>query len=262
MSQHDWPTSIAPYKTGAPENAVGIVIPMRDNLKFFKLAFHSVLSFTDYPYMLTIVDNMSSLSTRTYLRSIQKNHPINVLHYQEPFNFAAEINLGFNYLFSNPSVKYGLALNSDVVVEPNWLSNMVKVLNLSKDFGILGPASNIAIPAQERTKGRELIATDYVSGFCMLFKREVYEGLDGFDESYEGGCYEDRDFCYRAKRAGWRSLVSATTYIHHYWKVSRRSDPRADDQTMANRNRFFSKFPELKADKAPVLEPTQGGAIK
>jgi len=246
MSHNDWPTSIAPYKAGPPANSVGIVIPMRDNLKFFKLAFHSVLSFTDYPYMLTIVDNMSSMSTRTYLKSIQKNHPINVIHYQEDFNFAAEINLGMNYLFSNPNIRYGLALNSDVVVEPNWLSSMVKVLNMNPKWGILGPVSNIAIAAQEKPKGRDLIAADYVSGFCMLFKREVYEGLDGFDEGYHGGCYEDRDFCYRANQAGWRSIVSATTYIHHYWKITRRADPRADAQVIENRNRFFNKFPELR----------------
>jgi len=249
-TQHgDWPTSISPSKDSPPANSVGIVIPMRDNLKFFKLAFHSVLSFTDYPYMLTVVDNMSSMSTRTYLRSIQKNHPINVLHYQEDFNFSAEVNLGLRYLMSNPNIKYGLILNSDTVVEPGWLSTLVKIINSNDKWGILGPVTNIAIPAQEKPKNRDLYVADYVSGFCMMFKRKVFEQLDGFDQDYAGGCYEDRDFCYRANKAGWRSLITGSVYVHHFWKATRRKDMLADKQVIVNRQRFFNKFPELKTDK-------------
>jgi GT2 family glycosyltransferase len=252
MSQPDWPKSIPPFRGNPPDDTVGIVIPLKDNLKFFKLAFHSVLSFTDHPYMLTVVDNMSSMSTRTYLESIRKNHPINVIRYQKEFNFSAEINSGMNYMFKNSGVKYGLALNSDVVVEPGWLSNMVQMINGNPKWGISGPVSNIAINSQEGRKGRDIIATDYVSGFCMLFKREVYETLNGFDENYHGGCYEDRDFCYRASNLGWRSIVDTSVYIHHFWKATRRSDPRSETQVVENRNRFFSKFPILTKDPIPT----------
>jgi len=233
-----------PYKTNPPEGSVGIVIPMRDNLKFFKLAFHSVLNFTDYPYMLTIIDNMSQFTTKTYLRSIQKNHQINILSYQSDFNFAAECNLGLKYLFANPQVKYGLILNSDVVVEPQWLSRMIQVLTSSDKCGIVGPVSNVAIPAQERRRFMSVAVTPYVSGFCMAFRRDVFERLGGFDENYIGGCYEDRDFCYRAAKEGWKSVVAGPVYIHHFWKITRGQDPKADAQAIANKERFNNKFPE------------------
>jgi GT2 family glycosyltransferase len=242
-----------PCKTNIPDNSVGIVMPMKDNLKFFKLAFHSILSFTDYPYMLTIVNNMSSLSTEKRLRSMAYNHDITILNYQKDFNYAAEINLGLHFMFKNPGVKYGLILNSDVVVEPYWLSNMVTSLNKIPKAGIIGPMSNMAISEQmgliRMLKLREL---GYVSGFCMLFKRKTFETLGGFEESYVGGCYEDRDFCYRASQQGWKSFLDCSTYIHHFWKVTRAQDTRTESQTLANRNRFFQRFPELDKSKMAV----------
>lgn len=247
--QEDWPASTNPYKTNVPDGAVGIVIPMKDNLKFFKLAFHSVLSFTDYPYMLTVVNNMSSFSTEKRLRSLSYNHNINILNYQNEFNYAAEINVGLRYMFANPAVKYGLALNSDVVVEPYWLSNMVRNLEKIQGAGIIGPMSNMAISEQMGLiRIRQLKELGYVSGFCMLFKRETFEAVGGFDEGYIGGCYEDRDFCYRALKRGWKTMLDCSTYIHHFWKVTRGQDQRTEAQTLENRNRFFKKFPELVAD--------------
>lgn len=248
-SQSGWPPSTSPYKTDVPDGAVGIVIPMKDNLKFFKLAFHSVLSFTDYPYMLCVVDNMSQFTTKTYLRSIQKNHPISVLNYQADFNFAAECNLGLKYLFANPAVKYGLILNSDTIVEPYWLSKMIKVLTSTSQCGIVGPVTNVAIPDQEKGKFMLAVPVPYVSGFCMLFRREVFERVGGFDEGFIGGCFEDQDFCVRAKAEGWKSVVAGPVYVHHFWKATRGQDPRCNDQVELNRNRFLAKHKTLEAVK-------------
>ena len=32
--------------------------------------------------------------------------------------------------------------------------------------------------------------------------------------------------------------------MHHFWKVTRGQDPKADDQVSANKARFDAKFPE------------------
>ena len=247
------------FKKDPPENAVGIVIPMRDNLKFFKLAFHSVLSFTEYPYMLTIIDNMGTFTTKTYLRSIQKNHPINVIPYQEEFNYAAEVNVGMRYMFSSPSVQYGVALNSDVVVEPHWLSNMIQLINADPKIGIVGPVTNIAIEPQERRKCSMVWRAEHVSGFCMMFKRKVFESLEGFDEQYVGGCYEDQDFCIRATQDGWMSMVCGGVHVHHFWRATRGLDRNVDRNVQNNRDRFMQKFPNVLGtnNKQKEKEPCQ-----
>ncbi len=180
-SPSGWPASTSPSKGSPPEGAVGIVIPVRDGLKFLKLALYSTLYFTDHPYSLTVVDNQSGLQTRKYLKSVAQNHAINVLRYDVDFNFAAECNLGLKYAFSFPEVRYGLVLNADAVVEPGWLSKLVTTLNERPEYGLVGPVSNIAIHEQVRHRAQDLLETRRLSGFCLLMKREVFEATQGFD---------------------------------------------------------------------------------
>lgn len=250
FSQNGWPHSTRPYRKEPPEGSVGLVMPMRDSLKFFKLAFHSVISFTDIPYMFTVVDNMSRFTTKTYLQSIEKNHSVNILPYQKNYNYAAEINIGIRYMFYFESVKYGCVLNSDIVVEPYWIKNMIRVLDSSPDIGIVGPLTNFGESCQEGCKSRDVVSVDRLSGFCLAFKRKLFEDLNGFDETYEGGRYEDQDFCYRAKKKGWRSVVDCSTYVHHFGRATVRHDPKSDHYAEKNRAIFFQRYPELVSSNA------------
>jgi GT2 family glycosyltransferase len=237
-----WPFSTSPFKPrdskdNPPADSVGIVIPMKDGLKFFKLCFHSVLSFTDYQHMLAVIDNQSTFPTKTYLASIAKNHNLSVLRYDDDFNFAAEVNLGIRHLFQWPTVRYGLILNADAVVSPNWLSDLVRTINSNPRIGIVGPMSN-------KARIGTYTAALRVSGFCMLFRREVFEELDGFDESFLGGGFEDWDFCERAKRKNWHVIIDGNVHIHHFYRMFRRENHR--DSMDANQHRFFEKHPILR----------------
>jgi len=250
------------YRKNPPDGTVGIVIPMRDNLHYFKLAFHSVLSFTDVPYMLTIVDNMSTFQTRLYLRSLMRNHQINVMQYQEDFNYGAEVNIAMRQMFENPDVKFGLCLNSDTVVEKGWLKNLSENFRQHPKLGVVGPISNIAIPPQQIGRSSDLFDTEYVSGFCMMFRREVFEALDGFDERYVGGCYEDQDFCIRAIEKGWHVSIDSSVYIHHFWRVTRNLDPLANENVQKNRERFLQKFQNINLEKIHTFPARLAKALR
>lgn len=256
MSHDDWPISTNPYRhyvcvkggqikeTGElpVEGSVAIVVPVRNGLKFFKLCFHSLLSFTDKPYLLSVVDHLGDLSTKKYFRAMHANHQVYVNRYDEEFNFAAEVNVGLRAAFKFPQVKYGLILNADTVVEPFWLSKMMSVLTAHDKIGIVGPMSNKAIHEQMDPEniGRPT-TTQRLSGFCMLFRRQVFEEVGGFDEQFVGGGFEDWDFCESARRKGWHAVIDGTTHIHHFYKQFRQN---AHDESMQlNEERFFAKHP-------------------
>ncbi len=152
------PAPAKPYKTNPPQGTVGIVLPIRDDLPFFKLAFHSIRSFTDYRHMLTIVDNMCSFSTRNYLTGVQRNHTVNVIQYQKDNDLEGIWRAGFNFMLPYASVKYGLALTPNIIVEPLWLAALVRALQNSKAEAVV-PESN----------------TDTAQ--CILFHREAYERM-------------------------------------------------------------------------------------
>ena len=246
LSQNGWPYSTPPCKTAPPENSIGIVIPVKDGLKFFKLCLHSVLYFTDHPYMLSIVDNQSGLRTKKYLLSITQNHAINVLRFDEEYNFAAEVNMGLRHVFSFPGIRYGLILNADCVVEPAWLSKLVDSFSKDMNIGIVGPVSNYANAEQVGTRKNELITNvPRVSGFCMLVRKEAFESVGGFDEDFTGGGFEDWDFCERARIMGWFSAINSSVYIHHFGSMFRRGEQYRETMRK-NEKLFFKKHPKLE----------------
>jgi hypothetical protein len=205
----DWPPSTRPCLTNPPEGTCGIVLPIRDNLKFFKLAFHSILDFTDYRYMLTIVDNMSGFSTRQYLESIRRNHPVNVLQYQQIHAQGAEWNLGLRFMFAFANVHYGVVLTPDVVVEPNWLSRIIKTLAAGEDM--LSPNTNGDCESPPLP-------------FCTAFKRRTYERLVGFNETFHEPGVTMSDFGDRARKDGFPAVLDSQVYVHHFKRNGNRPD--------------------------------------
>ena len=57
---------------------------------------------------------------------------------------------------------------------------------------------------------------DRLVGFCLLVKREVIDKIGPLDERFGIGCFEDDDWCLRAKQAGYRLLIAADAFVHHY----------------------------------------------
>lgn len=254
--RNEWPPSISPYRhyvrvkggikeTGEklPDGAVAIVVPVRNGMQFFKLCFYSVTAFTDHPYTFTVVDHVGDLDTKKLLNALSLNHQIYIERYDdEQFNFAAEVNTGLRAAFKFPQAKYGLILNADTIVEPFWLSKMMRIMDANARIGIVGPCSNMALPEQKSfDRHDEPTVAQRVSGFCMLFRRSLWEELGGFDEEFVGGGFEDWDFCERARRKRWHVMIDGMTYVHHFYKQFRRNDH--DQELLANEARFFVKHP-------------------
>jgi GT2 family glycosyltransferase len=62
---------------------------------------------------------------------------------------------------------------------------------------------------------RDSREVDQVTGAFYLVRRRVFEELKGFDERFFM-YYEDLDFAYRAKSAGWKSYYLADAQAFHF----------------------------------------------
>ncbi|HLC94801.1 MAG TPA: glycosyltransferase [Patescibacteria group bacterium] len=90
---------------------------------------------------------------------------------------------------------------------------------------------------------RRFHAVDYVTGSLMLFKKQVIDAIGLWDEGYFM-YYEDVDFCYRAKKAGFKVGIDRdTTYIH--FETSKTNKKKAYFLAKS-RWRFFLKFSNTK----------------
>jgi O-antigen/teichoic acid export membrane protein len=84
---------------------------------------------------------------------------------------------------------------------------------------------------------------DFVSGSLMFIKKKVIDKIGFFDESYFM-YYEDVDYCYRAKKAGFKVGVdSQSSYVH--FEVSK-DNPHKEFYLFKNRLKFLWKYGSLK----------------
>ena len=123
-------------------------------------------------------------------------------------------------------------LNNDVIVTPGWSEKLLEGLN---DYSIVGPVANDCAGMQRARadvyENKEQLfsvaknwAESYdghiqdvrwVIGFCMAFKRSVYEDVGPFDESLWPCCGEEIDFCLRAEEKGHKAGIVWGVYVHH-----------------------------------------------
>jgi N-acetylglucosaminyl-diphospho-decaprenol L-rhamnosyltransferase len=77
---------------------------------------------------------------------------------------------------------------------------------------------------RERGEPAERVA-GWLSGSCLLVRREAFEAVGGFDPAYFM-YFEDLDLCERIGRAGWQNVYVPTSVVIHEGAASTRSNPR------------------------------------
>lgn len=210
-----------------------VIIVTYNQLEFTRQCVDSILLRTDAPTELIFVDNGSTDGTPDYLQSIPGAR---IILNSRNLGFAPAVNQGIRIA----SGRQILLLNNDCIVTTGWLDRLLEVLYDDPRNGLVGPVSNqvsgaqqipVAYPdlasldgfAWDQRLHRQLIETDRLVGFCLLFRREVPERIGGLDEQFEIGCFEDDDFCRRAIAAGFRALIAPQAFVHHFGSATFRA---------------------------------------
>jgi len=61
---------------------------------------------------------------------------------------------------------------------------------------------------------RDPVEVDWVSGACMMVRRQAFESVGGMDDQFFL-YWEDADLCFRLKRAGWSTVYNPSVGITH-----------------------------------------------
>jgi N-acetylglucosaminyl-diphospho-decaprenol L-rhamnosyltransferase len=166
---------------------------------------------------------------------------------------------------------YLLFLNPDAQVEPGAVDTMAGVLDDEPTVGIVGPRTlgedgnaqvsfGPALGLAAEWRQRQLVRgvrrrdpealraadgqasarsePDWVSGSCLLIRREAFDRVSGFDEGfflYE----EDVDLCVRVRAAGWRVLFEPAAVVRHRLG---RSMARAADRARLEYHRSHLRY--------------------
>jgi len=204
-----------------------IVIPVKGLWHYTQGCLDSIRSNTPETHEIIVVDNASDDETASELAKLSD---IRVVTNRMNLGFGGASNQGIR----ESRGEYVLLLNNDTVVTPRWLGRMLAHIT-KPGVGAVGPMSNHTLPDQEidfSPQGPdELIAfaaelgrtlkgrardVPYLSGLCLLVRREVIETVGGLDLRFGLGNWEDADIGIRAVLAGYRLRLARDVFIHHY----------------------------------------------
>ena len=202
---------------------VSIIIVNYNGKELLQKCLDSLLKVNYDNFEIILVDNNSTDGTVEF---ITKNHPSLIIikldsnkGFAEPNNVAAKISKG----------KYLLFLNNDTVVTPNFIFEMVKVMETDKKIAIcqsllLKPDGSVdssgdfidhlGVVYNSKTKIDEIREVSSAKGASMLVRSDIFEKLDGFDQKFFV-TFEDVDLCWRSWILGYRVLIIPTSIVYH-----------------------------------------------
>ena len=188
---------------------------------------------TDYPNSEIILADNNSTDGSFEAAKINFSKIIFIKNSQN-LGFSAGNNVGIKYALER-GADYILLLNYDVETERGFLAPLVEAMKKNKNIGIGSP---VILEADKKTVwfsggkinwlamktahkknniAQNYFGSDYISGCAMLIRKEVFKKIGLLDEDYFL-YYEDADFSARAKKAGYKLLVSPKSRIVHLEK--------------------------------------------
>ncbi|MBX2881872.1 MAG: glycosyltransferase family 2 protein [Granulosicoccus sp.] len=189
--------------------------------------------------------------------------PFTLLLLERNLGYAGANNLGVEYA----QAETVLLLNSDVFPESSgWLEQLMESVGHDLSTSILGarlkyhdesvqhdgmqfhdspftgglwinlhPGKGIAIdqlPVSSHPQPRECI-----TGACLLISKQNYQRLDGLDERYILGDFEDSDLCMKARALGLNVLLCENVSLYH---LERQSQSMVSSERWKNEVTYYN----------------------
>lgn len=223
-------------------NSISIVILTRNRKLLLKNCLDSLIFNKKLNYKILVVDNNSSDGTQVLLKQYKS---VSIINNKQNLGVARARNIGIKRLKSD----YIVFMDDDAFIEKDSFSKIIHFLQKNKKVGIIGPkilypSGKIQESARTFPSFSSIIwrgtflhrifpkisfyknyvlsdfdhlsikEVDWVMGACQIIRKEVFKSIGLFDEKYFV-VYDDIDFCYRAKKAGWKIIYYPNLRVYH-----------------------------------------------
>lgn len=238
---------------GTPPGAplCSVIVPLYGRIDYMEVqvALLAQGAFAQRHELIYVVDDPDGADTAAYLAdSLFRRFglPLRLLLLEDNVGFAPACNAGL----SVAQGEHVCFLNSDVfALQPDWLDMLIADFERHPSVGIVGPLllfedgtiqhqgmryealpefSHWLFPihpgkGSRPTSSRALALHPAITGACMVMSRQLALDLDGFDEAYIIGDFEDSDLCLRAREYGAAAAVDHGVVLYHLERKSQAS---------------------------------------
>ena len=234
---------------------VSIIIPAHNKIHTTYYCLCSILSaFNKTNYEIIVVDDGSEDQTKELEKIVGG---IQVIHNKMPLRFIGACNHGV----SKASGEFIVLLNNDTEVTCGWLDELIEGFNNFENVGAVG--SRLLYPdgtLQDaggivygdgrpdnygrnqnpwHPKYRYARQVDYLSGAALMTKKIIWNELKGLSEYLYPMYYEDTDFSFKVREAGYKTYYIPSSIVYHIEGVTSGTDT----------TKGFKRFQEVNASK-------------
>lgn len=203
---------------------ITVIIPTYNSQDVFNLCYDGLLH-AGYPYKTIVIDNCSK--DRKYLNKVGATYILNDKNYK----FTHAVNQGLKLSKTDT-----LLLNPDCIgnLQDGWLKQMVNDLGDNgiagailkfpdgkiQHAGAFGFGIHTGFGEEDKGQYNKVREVEWVTGACMLIKREVIDKVGLWDEVKHPHYESDREWCKKVKEAGYKIICSTAKLTHLEGKSS------------------------------------------
>jgi N-acetylglucosaminyl-diphospho-decaprenol L-rhamnosyltransferase len=253
-----------------PDRDLAVVVVNYNAGHYLSRALRSAIeSAGDSTLEVVVVDNASADGSAD--QAVAAHPEVRLIRNEENVGFARAVNQGIRAT----AAPYLLLLNPDAEILSGTLAGFVKVARDRPRAGAIGPVvrdpdggiypSARKVPSLGEALGHSFLglfrpqnrfsraytmaewdhrserSVEWVSGSCMLLRREALSQVGLMDEAYFFAV-EDVDLCTRLRQAGWDVLFTPELEVLHQVGISRGRSKRITLEHSKSIYRYFVKF--------------------
>ncbi|EDY82397.1 glycosyl transferase, group 2 family protein [Verrucomicrobiia bacterium DG1235] len=238
-----------------PQARISFVSALHNCLPLTKAMLSSLEATVDLSDKeIVLIDDCSTDGTSEFLDSLAERPNFKVLRNSENLGFARSNNLAA----AASTGEIIVFINNDLEFSRNWLEPILDAFESLPETGAVGNVQRNfstglvdhagiyfdleGMPTHAHKNRRhpprgKWIERNAITAACLATRRETFDSVGGFDESYQNGC-EDVDLCMKLKSKGLRLYVALESVILHHVSVSPGRNSNNDQNSDIFRDRW------------------------
>lgn len=238
----------------------------------------SKIKHSGFNFQVIVVDNGSKESLLLSKKFLETMKNVDLVRSETNLGFSGGSNLGIQYALDHYDSDFFLLLNTDTIVDENFLQELYDVASNNSQVGLVVPkiyfhkgyefwasdyqgkklgqviwyaggvfdwknlfAFHVGVDELDRGQFESSSETDFVTGCCMLISREVIERVGLIDDSYF--LYlEDVDYSMRVKAARLKLIFAPKAKVWHKISSSTGGSGSKLQLYYQSRNRLYLAF--------------------